>query len=476
MAHGNAPRVRFAPSPTGTLHLGNVRAALLNALYARQHNGTFIVRIEDTDAKRTVDPAAQAILEHLAWLGISYDEGPYVGGPHAPYYQSQRHATYEHFFNVLYEKGYIYRCFETPEELEQKRAQQRALGLPPRYGREGLKLSEEEIAQKLANKTPYVWRVKLPDTKISIYDLARGTIEFDLEHFGDFAITRQDGSFTFLFANFVDDYVMQISHIFRGEDHLSNSAMQAALYYLFNTEQPTFYHLPIITNDSGKKLSKRDFGFSLQDLRESGFLPEAICNYLAILGSSFEQEIMDFSELIQHVHINKHSPVGTIHYDVEKLRWVNQQWIQQLDAQDVAQRCRPFLETVYPDAQQTSDDVLIDLVHTLQTDLVTLYDVVTVFAFYFTQPEPQQAWLDHFNINEHRAFIETLYTSIDWSGSPDATFTAIKQTVKDADKPMKSILSLLRLALTGQPQGPGIKQLLHLLPEDSVRNRIQQLL
>ncbi len=476
MAHSAYPRVRFAPSPTGTLHLGNIRAALINLIFARQHNGTYILRVEDTDPKRLADPNAEQLLSDIAWLGIPYDEGPHIGGPYTPYFQSQRSETYQQFLDLLYEKGYIYRCFETPEELERKRAEQRALGMPPRYGREGLKLSEDEIAHRLANNVPYVWRFKLPDTSIRIYDLARGYIDFDLTHFGDFALTRQDGSFTFMFANFVDDYIMNISHIFRGEDHLSNTALQAALYHAFNAQPPTYYHLPIIANTEGKKLSKRDFGFSLQDLRESGFLPEAICNYLGILGSSFAKEIMDIPEMVQHVHINKHSPTGTIHYDIEKLRWMNQQWIQKLDYDDLAQRCRPFLEAVYPEAHTTPNAMLKQLVATLHTDLVTLYDAVQVFAFYFHKPEIPQVWLEHFNIEEHRPLLRRISHHIDWNTEAETIFANIKHMVKDAQAPMRSAMSLIRLALTGKPQGPGIKELVSLLPAETVRERIARLL
>jgi len=476
MAHSNIPRVRFAPSPTGTMHLGNVRAALINALFARQHGGTSILRIEDTDPKRAFDPNAQHILENLAWLGISYDEGPHVGGPYTPYFQSQRHATYQHYFELLYEKGYVYRCFASPEELEEKRERQRALGLPPRYEREGLKLSEEDIAHKLANNVPYVWRFKLPDTSITIYDMARGNITYDLTHFGDFAITRQDGSFTFMFANFVDDYIMGITHIFRGEDHLSNTALQAALYATFHADVPTYYHLPIIANQEGKKLSKRDFGFSLTDLRESGFLGEAVCNYLAILGSSFEQEIMDFSDMTQHVHINKHSPTGTIHYDVDKLRWINQQWIQRLDAADVAQRCRPFLEHAYPSSvTATSDDELTRLIATLHTDLTTLYDAVNVFAFYFTTPEIPQAWLAHYEHSQYQAFLKHLYEQIDWQQDPETVFSHLKQIIQEHGYRMRSILTLIRLALIGKPQGPGIKDILSLLSPETVQERLKHI-
>jgi len=476
MAAGRHVRVRFAPAPTGMLHLGNIRAALCNFLCARAHNGTYILRVEDTDPQRIYDPQAQHIMESMSWLGLTYDEGPQIGGPHAPYFQSQRHETYRHFFQLLYEKGYLYRSFETPEELEQQRQRQRALKMPPRYRRSGLMLSEEEITKRLANNTPYVWRLQLPETEITIHDIARGAITFDLRDFSDFAITRQNGSFTFLFANFVDDYVMGITHVMRGEDHLSNSAQQGALYQIFQSELPTFYHLPVIVNQEGQKLSKRDFGYSLADLRRSGFLPEAICNYLAILGSSFEQEIMDLSEMIQHVTINKHSPTGKICYDVDKLRWMNHQWIQRLDPPDVAERSRPFLKEAYPEqVQAVSDDMLTHLVATLQTDITTLTDTVDVFAFYFTTPDIPEIWLDHFDHTAEKPFLEQLYREIDWNQDADTIFQQLKQMIRQHDRSIKTILSLIRLALTGKPQGPGIKDLLSLLSVETIRERLYRI-
>ena len=299
-------RVRFAPSPTGFMHLGNVRAALVNYLFARQKNGTFILRIEDTDQQRNVDPEGRQIIADLNWLNLTYQEGPLVGGPYAPYYQSERTPLYQEHLELLKKQARVYRCFCTAEELEKKRQRQLALKMPPRYDRACLKLSAQEIEKNLAEHKPFIWRFKLSDQIIQVTDLARGTITYDLKHFSDFPLTRQDGSFTFIFANFVDDLTMKISHIFRGEDHLSNTGVQAALYEAFSAPLPLFWHLPIMSNAEGKKLSKRDFGFSLNDLRTAGFLPEAIDNYLAIIGGgTFTQEIMSLEELAKNLDFSK---------------------------------------------------------------------------------------------------------------------------------------------------------------------------
>ena len=297
----NHVRVRFAPSPTGFMHLGNVRASLLNYLFAAHHQGTFILRIEDTDAQRNIKEGKDKIIEDLAWLKLTYTEGPGVGGNFGPYCQSERSHLYQEHLNKLIELKRVYRCFCTVQELENKRQRQIALKKPPRYDKTCLKLSEQQINEKSAAQVPFIWRFSIDETKqITIQDLAHGAINFDMKNFSDFALSREDGSFTFLFANFVDDMLMQITHVIRGEDHLSNTANQAMLFDAFSCKLPFFWHLPIMCSKDGKKLSKRDFGFSLDDLKNAGFLPEAIANYLALTGNSFAEEVQDLHELAKN--------------------------------------------------------------------------------------------------------------------------------------------------------------------------------
>lgn len=455
-------RVRFAPSPTGWMHLGNVRAALINKLFASQKNGVFVLRIEDTDAERTIDVDGQKIMDDLSWLMINHDEGPF--------FQSKRESLYKKHLTLLQEKNLVYRCFETTEELDAMRAEQRAQGLPPRYNRAGLKLSKEEIKKNLADKKPFIWRFKIPDGSLTINDLARGTITYNMEHFSDFAITRKDGSFTFIFANFVDDLTMGITHIFRGEDHLTNSANQAALYQAVQSPLPDFYHLPLICNSDGKKLSKRDFGFSLEDLKQSGFLPEAINNYLAIIGSSFKQEIMDLTALSQMLQFNESSPTGSIHYDVEKLRWVNQKWIRSLPVSDLTQRCIPFLQENYKQIKEIAFDTIVALIGYIQEDMVTLHDAVEFLNFYFVQPDVAQEILIKHNIDQHADFFQQIINDYaDKKLNPEDFFSDIKNRIKTEKKPLREIFTLLRLALTGKPQGLGIKALVSMLnPQETI--------
>ncbi|MGC2310655.1 MAG: glutamate--tRNA ligase [Candidatus Babeliaceae bacterium] len=473
-----AVRVRFAPSPTGFMHIGNVSSALLNYLFARQKKGTFILRIEDTDAQRNLDPLGKHIIQDLLWLKLTYDEGPEVGGPYTPYIQSQRMPIYQTHLEKLNEKKAIYRCFCTVEELEKKRKRQIALKLPPRYDRTCLNVSPAEVEIKLINKIPFIWRFKLPDEQVTIHDLARGNITYDLKHFADFPLTRQDGSFTFIFANFVDDLTMHITHIFRGEDHLSNTALQAALYNTFQAPIPIFWHLPLICNKDGKKLSKRDFGFSLNDLRAAGFLPEAINNYLALLGGgTFENEIMSLEELTKALNFEKiAASSGHIKYDIERLRWINHKWIVRLDIPDLMERCLPFLEKEYVQIQDMPKPKLAHLIELLRTDFVTLADCVASLAFYFKTPLITPELLITYQFETHKEALQAIQNILETHQAAENWTSLIIQYCKTHKIATKDIFTLMRIALIGSPQGPGMKEIIEILQTDEVLKRLKNLL
>ncbi|MBY0109965.1 MAG: glutamate--tRNA ligase [Candidatus Babeliaceae bacterium] len=470
-----AVRVRFAPSPTGLMHLGNVRTALINYLFARHYQGTFIVRIEDTDQQRMFDERAQGILQDLQWLDLIFQEGPGIGGPSAPYYQSERNAYYQEYLDLCIEQKKVYRCFCTAEELEKKRDRQIAQKLPPRYDRTCLNLHHEVIHKNLDAGIPFIWRFRLPDESVTITDLARGSITYDLKNFSDFAVTRQDGTCTFIFANFVDDVLMHITHVIRGEDHLSNTANQAALYVGLNKKLPLFWHLPIIANTDGKKLSKRDFGFSLHDLRNAGYLPEAITNYLAILGGSFKEtnssegEIMPLSEIVSAFNFDHISSTGQIKYDIEKLRWFNQKWIQKISFEDFKSRIARLFEHKL-DAQFDA------LLMAIKPELMTLHDVVEKTRFYFEAP--------HINVNElsetEKAILPLLkdiLSQVDTtSAEPETFIKKITGKAKALELPIKSVYALLRIALTGHAQGLGIKELITLLGHQESYKRFSALI
>jgi nondiscriminating glutamyl-tRNA synthetase len=450
-------RVRFAPAPTGKMHLGNIRTALENYLYARKHNGTFVLRIEDTDQSRNVDPHAEHIIEHLKWLGLTHDEGPY--------FQSQRIAIYQEKLEELEKKEVIYRCFCTPEELETKRQRQIALKKPPRYDRTCFKLSPEEVAKKLEQKQPFAWRFKIDETQhISFHDIARGTLKFDLAHFSDFPITRQDGSFTFIFANAIDDWLMEITHILRGDDHLTNTVNQAALLKSFNAPEPHYWHLPILCNKDGKKLSKRDFGFSLEDLKHAGYLPEAIVNYLGVIGGSVADEIMTLEELVR---VLPETPSSTSHikYDVEKLNWVNRKWIERMTPQELVASCTIFLATAY-DLYGIPHESLERLVALVQTDLTTLKDIIGATRFYFEQPtisEPIE--------QDIRTIISKNLVHID---SPRDFLVDIKTAAREHNIAPSIMFQTIRLLLTVSRTGPSVQGLMEVLGTQKSRARLTQ--
>ncbi len=468
-------RVRFAPSPTGFMHLGSVRTALINYLFARQKDGIFIIRIEDTDPERNVDPHATRILSDLAWLKLSFDEGPEKSGPYAPYFQSKRTALYTEALNTLKEKNAIYPCFCTTEELEKKRQRQLALKQPPRYDRACLTLPKEEVKARFERDMPFIWRFILDHAKtVTFYDLAHKTMHFELKHFSDVPLTRQDGSFTFLFANFVDDVAMKITHVFRGEDHLTNTAVQVALYEVFEEEVPVFCHLPILGNVEGKKLSKRDFGFSLTDLQEAGFLPEAITNYLAIIGHSVPKEIMSAQEMIDSYNFDHLSATGQIKYDVEKLRWVNHQWIKGYDLDKLVELCRPFIDKKLPMLSSWDHEKIKALILPIKEELVTLKQSADLLTFIAERPTLDTTLLETYKLSNSKEALKKVIPQIA-SGSPETGALALKALCKEHSFAVKDIYSLVRIALTGSAQGPAIHDLLGMLAPEEIKVRLENL-
>lgn len=466
-------RVRFAPAPTGFMHLGNVRAALINYLFARQKDGTFIVRIEDTDAQRNIDPGAKHILEDLAWLQLSYDEGPHIGGPHAPYFQSERTEIYTTYLEKFTKKQLVYRCFCTTEELEKKRQRQIALKQPPRYDRTCANLTQEQVQKNLDAGMAFIWRFKLPDIEMSVTDLARGQISYHLKNFSDFPLTRQDGSFTFVFANFVDDVTMQVTHVFRGEEHISSTALQGALYRALDKPIPIFWHFPVICNALGKKLSKRDFGFSLSDLRNEGYFPEAIVNYLAIIGGSYAHEIMPLAELVTAVNFEQDASAGYIRYDVEKLRWVNHQWVLTLPVETIAERCAPFLQKQYPEAAKLSAVELAKIIQLIKDEIIIAADVVPALQFLFERPTINASLLEEHEIGTYRTLLQQFVDELTPNDSPEEVVQDLKLLCKERNAPIKTVFSLVRIALTGKAQGLGVKELASILPRNELLARLQ---
>ncbi len=462
-------RVRFAPSPTGAMHLGNIRVALMNYLFARQKNGKFILRIEDTDSDRNIDEAGLKILKDLKWLKINFDEGPI--------FQSDRTKLYQEQLDDLIANQKVYRCFCTQQELEQKRREQLESGLPPRYGRTCLHFSSDKIKQKIAAGEKFIWRFKINDEQVfSIKSICRESLVFEMKNFSDFALTRSDGSFTFLFANFVDDWLMKITHVIRGEDHISNTAMQAALFDAFAVPMPVFWHMPIICNQLGKKLSKRDFGFTLGELKDIGFLPEAICNYLAVIGGSFKEEVQSIDYLTHNFDFGNISSTGSIKYDVEKLRWLNHKWIEKINIKELVPLVIEFISDKIDVNKDISEKRISFLINKVKGDCKILLDFVDALKFCFEDPSIDRSALDAKNGQEKTdIFISVLEDNMKYIDQRELFLDNLKDAGKYDSLSPKEIFGPLRYILTGKFQGLSIIDILKMLDSDQIVRRLNKI-
>ncbi|MFH1381752.1 MAG: glutamate--tRNA ligase [Chloroflexota bacterium] len=357
-------RTRFAPSPTGFPHVGNIRTALFAWLFARHEGGKFIVRIEDTDVARKVEGAVEAILDGLRWLGLDWDEGPEVGGPYGPYFQSQRLAMYHETAKRLVEQGDAYYCYCSPERLEEMRKVQVRRKQPPGYDRHCRDLSTEERAQKEAEGIVPVVRFKTPLTgQTRFNDVITGEVVFENSTLDDLVLLKSDGYPTYHLANIVDDHAMQISHVIRGVEWLSSTPRHVLMYDALGYEKPQFAHLPMILGSDRSKLSKRHGAGSITDYREQGYLPETIVNFLALLGWSLDDKTELFSreELIKNFSLDRVSRTAAI-FNMNKLDWMNGVYIRNLAVGDFLRRAMPFLERDLPP----------DIKRPLSTDYVRL--------------------------------------------------------------------------------------------------------
>ena len=326
-------RTRVAPSPTGDPHVGTAYMALFCLAFAKQHGGEFVLRIEDTDVARSTKESEQQIFDSLRWLGLDWDEGPDVGGPHAPYRQSERveQGLYQKYVQQLLDDGHAFRCYCTPEELDQMRSEQMANGDPVKYDGRHANLSEDEIQKRLDANEPYVVRMRVPESGTCVVkDKLRGDIEIDYAQIDMQVLLKSDGNPTYHLAVVVDDYLMEITHIIRGEEWINSAPKHILLYQYFGWEMPELIHMPLLRNPDKSKLSKRKNPTSINFYERMGFLPEAVCNYLGMLGWSMpnEEEKFTLTEMIENFDVNRISLGGPV-FDVEKLKWLNGRWIRE---------------------------------------------------------------------------------------------------------------------------------------------------
>ncbi|MGD7050877.1 glutamate--tRNA ligase [Rossellomorea marisflavi] len=482
----NEVRVRYAPSPTGHLHIGNARTALFNYLYARSVGGKFIIRIEDTDKKRNIEGGEESQLKYLQWLGIDWDESVDKEGEYGPYRQSERNHIYEQYLNELLESGKAYKCYCTEEELEAEREAQSASGQMPRYSGKCRNLTAEEQEKLAAEGRQPSIRFRVPEGRVfSFNDIVKDEVSFESDGIGDFVIAKKDGTPTYNFAVAVDDYLMKISHVLRGEDHISNTPKQLMVFDALGWEPPVFGHMTLIVNESRKKLSKRDESIIqfIEQYEALGYLPEALFNFIALLGWSpkGEDELFSREEFIKIFDPERLSTSSAL-FDNQKLTWMNNQYMKALDLDQVVALAEPHLIK----AGKISGNPTVEE-HEWVRRVVGLYqeqmsfgaEIVELSEMFFKDDleydAEAKAVLDEEEVPEVlRAFLEEIEALENYEAAE------IKKSIKNVQKSTghkgKKLFMPIRVAVTGQTHGPELPNAIELLGKDKVKLRLQGLL
>jgi glutamyl-tRNA synthetase len=490
MASSNGSvRVRFAPSPTGKLHIGGLRTALYNYLFARQHDGEFLLRIEDTDQARYVEDAEEDLLDALSWTGLSYDEGPTVGGPHAPYYQSKRAGRYRQYAEQLVEDGHAYVAFDTEAEIEAMRERLRAEGVDaPAYDAStrtdmtnSLTLSDEEVQQRLDAGEEHVIRLKVPTGEsVHFDDVIRGHVSFETDGIDDQVLMKSDGLPTYHLANVVDDHQMEISHVIRGEEWLSSTPKHILMYDAFGWTPPTMAHLPLIMSPQGGKLSKRDADalgvpVHVTDYRTAGYEPEALVNFLALLGwnPGTEQELFSLDALVDAFSLDRVGASG-VQFDIDKLNWFNEQHIHALSIEALVDRARPFVEA---EGYDVSDERLYDICELLQERIQRVPEIATENRYFFEDPETyeekgvQKRWKDD-SADLLDGYADRL-EALDGFDVDDVE-TVLRDLADEHDVGAGRVIHPTRLAVSGRTFGPGVFSMMVVVGKDACLRRMRR--
>ncbi|MBX7254796.1 MAG: glutamate--tRNA ligase [Candidatus Hydrogenedentes bacterium] len=474
-------RVRIAPSPSGFLHIGTAKVALFNWLYARQTGGTFILRLEDTDAERSSEEYAEAMCEGFRWLGIDWDEGPeFAGQPEkgtfGPYRQSLRKELHRKEGMRLLEEGKAYKCFCSKEELEAAREEAMREKRPPRYSGKCRNLTAEQIAAM--GDRPFSIRFKVEPGETVIDDLVQGAVRVDNREFDDFIILRPNGEPIFHLAVVVDDGTMKVTHVLRGDDHLTNAARHVMLFDALGYARPKFAHLPMVLDEHGKKYSKRLHGANVLDWRDDGYLPETLINYVALLGwtpAEEGRELFTREELVEAFDIERLGK-SAAKFDLKKLQWINGQHIRRLTPDELRDRVIPIMQAAGLDTSAKSPEWLTRMAAICQEKIPTLNDIVAYTDFFFSDPSQyeekavKKQWDKPDAVERMELIVQTITSVEPW------TAEAIKHTFEELAE--KSGLALgqyvhpTRLALTGKSVGPGLFELTELLGKDAVLERI----
>ena len=475
-------RVRFAPSPTGYLHIGGARTALFNWLFAHKMGGKLILRIEDTDTERLKEDSVSQILTSLKWLGINWDEGPEVGGDCGPYYQSERLDIYKKYAEQLLAEGKAYYCFCTPADLEAQREKQRAAKQPFRYARTCRDLSKEEVEKRIAAGESYSVRVKIPlEGTITVHDLIHGDVTFNMDQFDDFVIVKSNGMPTSNFAVVVDDHLMGMTHVLRAEEHLSNTPKQLLIYEALGWEPPKFGHMPMILAPDRSKLSKRHGATSVEEFRSQGYLAEAIVNYLTLLGwgPGDERELFTLNETVDLFELEQMSKKAAI-YDTKKLTWMNGQYLSELPLEKILPEAKAFFikdGLVTEDWFTAHEEYFAKLVDVVRVRVKTLQEVADASTYFFKDITEYDAKgvAKHFK-PESVAILEQCIAAIEADDVYDLATTeaAYNKIAADNDLSLGKVIHPTRLALTGRTVSPGMFDVMVLLGKEKTLNRLHK--
>lgn len=474
------PRVRFAPSPTGYLHVGGLRTALYNYLFAKRNNGKFILRIEDTDRNRYVEGAVENLIASLKWCGLEYDEGPDKIGEYGPYLQSQRLEIYHKYANQLIDEGKAYYCFCTPERLENLREEQQKQKLPQaKYDKHCLHLSNVEVQKKLNEKIPYVIRLNvIPGKIISFDDVIRNHVEFDSNNVDDQVLIKSDGYPTYHLANVVDDHLMKITHVIRGEEWLSSVPKHVLLYDSFNWERPIFAHLPLLLNPDKSKLSKRQGDVAVEDYRSKGYLKEALINFVALLGwtAGDDKEFYYIDELVKAFSLERVNNSGAV-FDLQKLNWLNAEHLRKKNMDEILMHLKSEIsKSKYKDIL-FNDEFLKQVIEVMLPRVNFVHEILSNGFYFFESPSAYdeetktKRWKDDSPALLHN-YVEEL-SKIDKPLKED--YETILHNIAEINNTKNaSLIHPLRLALTGVGGGPGLFDIFLILGKDESIARIKK--
>ncbi|WP_040411761.1 glutamate--tRNA ligase [Desulfosporosinus sp. OT] len=476
-------RVRFAPSPTGPLHIGGARSALFNYLWARKNKGTFIVRSEDTDLERSSRESEHNILESLRWLNIQWNEGIEIGGEHGPYRQTDRLELYREYTNKLLNSGHAYYCYCTEEELEQERQDLIAKGGTPRYQGKCRQLTSEQRAAYEAGGRKPVVRFRVPEGQaIHIKDQVRGDVVFESDGIGDYVIVKSDGIPTYNFAVVIDDATMNITHVIRGEEHLSNTPRQVLIYQALGLPVPEFAHISLILNTEGGKMSKRDGDTAVMDYQKKGYLPEAIVNFIALLGwaPSGEEEFYTLDELAEAFSLDRVSKSPAV-FDIQKLNYINAHYLREAPPERIAELALPYVQElgILPQGEQSAEQQqwCLGFIKAISEKIAYVAELKD-FIHYFHGAVPLEAESEAVEVLRGEQVPVVLGLFREKVREADLLSEAtvkvlLKQITKELKLGGKLVYMPVRVALTGQMHGPELYDVIPLLGRENVLKRLE---